>query len=677
MAIQWMAGDAFTCLSTDTKPTLVPAQTKAIETDTDDTYKFNGTSWALVSGAGGGGGLSAGGQISFSGNASQTVFNIPHGLSQTPDFISVEPASTDAFGSFTSTKTSSNIVITYQIPPPLGSSNVTFQWGAGDVNAATGGLTATSTTTLTGKTLNFSDNTFPNLATPAYYTVYKQTADSIVKCRNNISGIVESSSATQEVPIQYAIDNGLRKSIYIGPGTYNFSAGFTGLIFPQSWSETRITLDPGAELKVPQGYAGSCLAITQNCGLLKIRGGKWSEQGTPANLWTCFKFVSDAPTGTRAGINSCTIGECYVRFPKIVIELLSSTSDGWINSCTFHDIFADRFQQAVFFNQSFAKGPDNGMALNQFVNCIFQCHDSAPISTFGIRNICGAANSFVNVAVWDMPVAGTSSNITVEGTGTIIVGGKMTTRNFVDLGKDTEIFEFENGIKLGKSNFGQNRGLMGAVTQPWATVQGTGITGDGLLSNATNITETGTVTDNAVYADGHYRRYTTGSVANDNAGYRFHTMPITFRGWMPYYETKFRISATSNVRLWVGWQSGNTEPTGDNAFGTGVLTSAIGVGFRTTDTNFQLFRNNGGAATTYTDSFAIAKNTAIHTVRILGNDTAGNWQVYLDDASITTSSNVPAQTTGLYPFMHIETTDTTPKSIDRFALDVKPKNVLL
>ena len=121
MAIQWMAGDAFTCLSTDIKPTLVPANTKAIETDTDDTYKFNGTSWALVSGAGGGGGLSAGGQISFSGNASQTVFNIPHGLSQTPDFISVEPASTDAFGSFTRTKTSTNIVITYQIPPALGS----------------------------------------------------------------------------------------------------------------------------------------------------------------------------------------------------------------------------------------------------------------------------------------------------------------------------------------------------------------------------------------------------------------------------------------------------------------------------------------------------------------------------------------------------------------------------
>lgn len=59
MAIQWMAGDTFTCLSSDTKPTLIPANTKAIETDTDDTYKFNGTSWVLFSGGGGAGALTA------------------------------------------------------------------------------------------------------------------------------------------------------------------------------------------------------------------------------------------------------------------------------------------------------------------------------------------------------------------------------------------------------------------------------------------------------------------------------------------------------------------------------------------------------------------------------------------------------------------------------------------
>lgn len=47
MAIQWISGDTFTCVSGDTKPTLVPTDTKAIETNTDDIYRFNGTSWVL------------------------------------------------------------------------------------------------------------------------------------------------------------------------------------------------------------------------------------------------------------------------------------------------------------------------------------------------------------------------------------------------------------------------------------------------------------------------------------------------------------------------------------------------------------------------------------------------------------------------------------------------------
>ena len=49
MVIQWIAGDTFTCVSGDTKPTNVPAETRAIETNTDDVYRFNGTSWVLYS----------------------------------------------------------------------------------------------------------------------------------------------------------------------------------------------------------------------------------------------------------------------------------------------------------------------------------------------------------------------------------------------------------------------------------------------------------------------------------------------------------------------------------------------------------------------------------------------------------------------------------------------------
>ena len=49
MTIQWISGDSFTCVSTDTKPVLVPVDTKAIETNTEDIWRFNGTSWVLFS----------------------------------------------------------------------------------------------------------------------------------------------------------------------------------------------------------------------------------------------------------------------------------------------------------------------------------------------------------------------------------------------------------------------------------------------------------------------------------------------------------------------------------------------------------------------------------------------------------------------------------------------------
>jgi hypothetical protein len=531
------------------------------------------------------------------------------------------------------------------------------------------------TETLTNKTLNFTDNIFPNLSIPTYYTIYKQTADSVVKCRDNITGTVVSSSATQETPIQYAIDNSYRKSVYIAPATYNFSAGFGGLVFPDAWTESRIFLDAGAELKVPQAYAGSLWTINKNSSLIKILGGKYSEQGTPSSLWKCFRLSSNS-TLVNQGINSCTIGDCYIRYPDRVVSLESSTTNGWINSCTFQNIFADRFVHGIYWDQSIAKGSGNGINLCKFFNNILQMSASSPISEEGFRSISGDSNNFIMCDVWDTPVGKISSNLTSEATNTLILGGKMRSTGYSNLGVDTIAWDSERGIQAADSSSAMNKLLMSPITQTWATAQGIGIVGDGLLGTVANCTETGTAADTAVYADGHYRRYTSGATSGDNAGYRFHTTAIVFRGWLPYYETKFRVNQTANLRFWCGLQSGNTEPTGDNAFGT-AGTSAVGVGYRATDSNFLLFRNNGSATMTYSDVFAIAKDTAIHTMRLFGDDANSRWTIYLDDARIDTSSNIPAQTTGLFPFMHVETTEAVAKSVDRFSLHINPKNSLL
>lgn len=50
MAVEWKGANFLTCLSTDTKPlaTLVPLNTRAYETNTDDIYRSDGTSWVAL-----------------------------------------------------------------------------------------------------------------------------------------------------------------------------------------------------------------------------------------------------------------------------------------------------------------------------------------------------------------------------------------------------------------------------------------------------------------------------------------------------------------------------------------------------------------------------------------------------------------------------------------------------
>jgi hypothetical protein len=65
-----------------------------------------------------------------SGDGTTVAFNIAHGFGSSPTFVSAEPGSDDARGQFTSTKDSTNIILTYAVAPPSGSSNLTWYWSA-------------------------------------------------------------------------------------------------------------------------------------------------------------------------------------------------------------------------------------------------------------------------------------------------------------------------------------------------------------------------------------------------------------------------------------------------------------------------------------------------------------------------------------------------------------------
>ena len=127
--------------------------------DTDEHLKIIKSDTTVVDlesgGTGGGtsGGINAAGVITLTGDATTTVFNIPHGLGQIPDFISVEAASDDALGQFKRTKDSTNLTVTYAVAPPGGAAgNLKFEWGAGLVSTSASSFSPTSTHIVTNKT---------------------------------------------------------------------------------------------------------------------------------------------------------------------------------------------------------------------------------------------------------------------------------------------------------------------------------------------------------------------------------------------------------------------------------------------------------------------------------------------------------------------------------------------
>jgi len=79
------------------------------------------------------------GTATFSGNGSNKVFTIPHGLDAAPlycipfpavapTFVDVQPASTDAKGDYYITADATNITVTYGTAPASGTNNVVLRW---------------------------------------------------------------------------------------------------------------------------------------------------------------------------------------------------------------------------------------------------------------------------------------------------------------------------------------------------------------------------------------------------------------------------------------------------------------------------------------------------------------------------------------------------------------------
>jgi len=82
----------------------------------------------LSGGGSGSGGSTLGSEHTTSGDGTTTSFTIPHSLESVPSAVSVAPASEDASTDFwVSSKSSTDLTITYGRAPPTGTDNLTFE----------------------------------------------------------------------------------------------------------------------------------------------------------------------------------------------------------------------------------------------------------------------------------------------------------------------------------------------------------------------------------------------------------------------------------------------------------------------------------------------------------------------------------------------------------------------
>ncbi len=187
---------------------------------------------------------------------------------------------------------------------------------------------------------------------------------------------------------------------------------------------------------------------------------------------------------------------------------------------------------------------------------------------------------------------------------------------------------------------------------------------------------TNAVTNSAT--DGKYRTLASGSVAGNVAGHKINLdQGAVFRSIKPRFKARFRCTDVTSCRIFVGLtnQGGTggsgTYSTGDDPFGAPLY--GIALQYRSsTDTNFQIGRNDNSGGTAFVDTGVTpASNSGIHTIEIktdnIGSASAATGFMWSLDGSAFSSvltSDIPAAGTALYGQVNIETSTTSSRAID-------------
>jgi hypothetical protein len=188
----------------------------------------------------------------------------------------------------------------------------------------------------------------------------------------------------------------------------------------------------------------------------------------------------------------------------------------------------------------------------------------------------------------------------------------------------------------------------------WARYQGGATSSAGFLNGLT--TNVGTVSRTVSTTLGAATTFTTTTADNNPAGMLNNTVSQIVRALYPSMEVTFAVSALTNTRVYIGFHNSGSSPTGEDWLNG---TSKAGFLFckRAADATWQIMTNNltTGAAIITDTTVGIGSDAAVHTVKLVADDSGARFGYIIDGSAIAYVTNqVPATGTGIGSVIHIE-----------------------
>lgn len=447
-------------------------------------------------------------------------------------------------------------------------------------------------------------------------------------------------------------------NVYIDSGFHVLSSSFTGFDIPEF---TSIRCPPNCIVFVPNGYdefmwrmngytTGQSSA-TQQMGLL---GGYFREAGTPQNLWDGLLLQCNDPDDSGA-LYSCFGRDFTIANALHGIHLKTTDDNGlsFINGCQFMNIQLANCEKMIRFNQNGKPLYAGGIGFasrNEFISIVGQAGSD---TVHGVQDITGKANQFIGCKMWDMPGGGITSNITAAAFNTQILGGIMTSQNFVDLGVDS--FVFDDIVKLRWSDI-ELSALSGPIRgKKFGRFDGTSTSsGSGIFSGG--FSQTGGAGAFMDTVNGMYSRFDTGAVSGNTANMRY-ANPYTVRAFNPFLGIKFMLSVATNNRTHIGFKTTPTTAVADGTDDPLANISGVMIAQRAADNTFQICSNNGSANSNFAPTgVSIVANT-IYTIkfRAVGDS---KFQYSLNGGAWTDiTTQIPASTTAIGVYAGIQTAE--------------------